>query len=286
MIILIEEQLNEKLERIGDDVFATDSAGDIMNWIINKPKPYRIAYDKDRDIWIIGDAKNNTHRTMTIDLVDSNYILDYIKPEQFDKWREEYGLRYYTDSETYNDVAWNIECSLYGLIFIPNDYEYYDYEDSGFYAISYPIETGRIYVRRAHYFSPDGVFSDLYNKLKMFGYLKKEKKSLDSILKLMQEKGLTGREALNRFTMIAHDMDFPSDLVDTFLDEHEFDFYPEGFPQTNMWLKAKWIEAKKIYGDDIEAVSKYFKKEAEQRYSRDRIVKFMNDNLYFIMGVK
>lgn len=279
MIILREENLKEKLERISDDdVFATDSVGDIVNWLINKPKPYRIVYDRCRDIWIIGDANKNTHRTMTIDLVDSDYILDYIKPEQFDAWRNQYNMKYYTDSEVYNEVAWNIETDLYGIIFIPNNYDYYDYEDSGFYSISYPIETGQIYVRKAIYFSPDGVFSPLFNKLKMFGYLKKDKKSLDDILRWVQHKAFDSRTMLIKFIEISGDMEFPSDLVDEYIDKHEFDFYPDGMPHINSWLKTKWWEAKKLYPDDFAEATAYFKEEAEKQYSQERILKFLTDN--------
>ena len=279
MIILHEEKLNEKFERISDDdVFATDSVREIVNWLINKPKPYRIVYDRARDIWIIGDATKNTHRTMTIDLVDSDYILDYIGPEQFDAWRKEYNMESYTDSEVYNEVAWNIEADLYGIIFIPNNYDYYDYEDSGFYSISYPIETGQIFVRKAAYFSPNGVFSPLFNKLKMFGYLKKDKKSLDDIFKWVQRKAFNSRTMLIKFIEIAHDMEFPRDLIDEYIDKHEFDFYPEGMPYINSWLKTKWWEAKKLYPDDFEEATAYFKEEAEKKYSQERILRFMTDN--------
>ena len=42
--------LDERLEEIASSTYATDSAQDIANWIVNKPKPYRVIYDKTYEI--------------------------------------------------------------------------------------------------------------------------------------------------------------------------------------------------------------------------------------------
>ena len=54
--------LDERLEDIGNSTYCTDSAQDIANWIVNKPKPYRVIYDKTYDVWCIADAAVQTHK--------------------------------------------------------------------------------------------------------------------------------------------------------------------------------------------------------------------------------
>ena len=36
--------INERLEEVAPSTYATDSAQDIANWLVNKPKPYRVIY--------------------------------------------------------------------------------------------------------------------------------------------------------------------------------------------------------------------------------------------------
>ena len=66
--------LTEGLDEVADGTYCTDYVGDVANWILNKPKPYRILYDKKFDIWCIADAMKNTHKDMSIDMFDDGYV--------------------------------------------------------------------------------------------------------------------------------------------------------------------------------------------------------------------
>lgn len=56
------EKLDEKFEEIADDMFATNSAYDVINQMKNKPKPIRLVYDKDINYYFIGDAYSYIHQ--------------------------------------------------------------------------------------------------------------------------------------------------------------------------------------------------------------------------------
>lgn len=170
MILL--NTINEKLEEISNGTYATDSVVDISNWLLNKPKPYRIVYDNKFDIWMIADATKNTHRDMAIDLIDSDtlFALDYIKDSDIDGMRKRCKFNDgWTDAEAYADCGFDYEEFLAGLFFIPDNYKYSDYEESGFYKETVKITTGTIFARNNREFTADGHFKDLYIKLKRLG---------------------------------------------------------------------------------------------------------------------
>ena len=73
------DDLNESLEEIASGTYCTDYVGDIVNWLLNKPKPYRIVYDRYYDVWCIADAMQNTHKDMSIDMFDSDYLYGVAK---------------------------------------------------------------------------------------------------------------------------------------------------------------------------------------------------------------
>ena len=172
--------LNEKLEEIANSTFATDLAGDIANWILNKPKAYRILYDKKYDVWVIADAMQNTHKDMSIDLFDSDYLYGVARhlDDDITKMREEDNLGAgWTDAEVYSDYGFD-HYILKGLFFIPKHMRYGDYEESGFYSCEIPIKSGSIFVQRYSEFSDSGIFKDLYNKLDVLGAIPKPIKSI------------------------------------------------------------------------------------------------------------
>ena len=116
---LIENIITERLEKLTDNSYITDSVYDIKNLITNKSKLYRILYDRNIDKWMIGDGYNLVH---------------------YDMFRKAYNDYYYADQQdfidsigTYNNY-WeiglkgsfeynedDIEPYLYCLIFIPNN---------------------------------------------------------------------------------------------------------------------------------------------------------------------
>lgn len=57
----MNRRLIESLEEISDGIYATQSAYDIRNLLINKPKDYRIVYDDNIHYYLIGDAKRFIH---------------------------------------------------------------------------------------------------------------------------------------------------------------------------------------------------------------------------------
>lgn len=161
--------LNETLEEISPSTYCTDSAEDIVNWLLNKPKPYRILYDKYLDVWCIADATMNTHKDMSIDMFDSGYL--YNNPEHIDidsyvmEMRKERRFNDgYTDAEVYSDYAFR-KLILLGCFFIPDGKEYRDYEESGFYSVKTKITTGTIFTNARG--DLEDFFTPLYNKLRI-----------------------------------------------------------------------------------------------------------------------
>lgn len=181
--------LAERLEEICQSTYATDSAQDIANWLVNKPKPYRILYDRYYDVWVIAHANDQTHSDMAIDLFDSNYLYGVAKDLDGDIQRirndesNSHGDYYssgWTDAEVYQDYGFD-HYQLKGLIFIPYGMEYRDYEESGFYSYKKNISTGTIFTQRPTEFSSDGIFKSLYNKLAIMKALQPEKKEVESL---------------------------------------------------------------------------------------------------------
>lgn len=179
--------LAERLEEICQSTYATDSAQDIANWIVNKPKPYRILYDRYYDVWVIAHANDQTHSDMAIDLFDSNYLYGVAKDLDGDiqrirndesNSRGDYYSSGWTDAEVYQDYGFD-HYQLKGLIFIPFGMKYRDYEESGFYSYKKDIATGTIFTQRPTEFSSDGIFKSLYNKLAIMKALQPDK-SIDT----------------------------------------------------------------------------------------------------------
>ena len=166
--------IDERLEEITSSTYATDSAQDIANWLVNKPKPYRVIYDKTYDVWCIADANMQTHKDMSIDLFDSDYLYSVARhlDDDIKRMREEDKLNSgWTDAEVYSDYQFD-HYNIKGLIFIPNGYEYEDYEESGFYSAKTELTNGTMFTTKASEFSDSGIFKSLYLKLKIMGVIK------------------------------------------------------------------------------------------------------------------
>lgn len=179
----------EKLEQLTDHVYATDSVTDIANWIVNKPKTYRILYDEQRDIWGIADAKNVTHKQICRDMYDSGYVIvpdDYIA-----KARKRFDM-YYADTaaDVFAQDAFYGNGKVYAAIFLPSNIAYKDYEEQGFYTAETMLEDGSIFTRRREYFSENGPMKDLYRKLKIMGQITGERRSLEDLEKMAREEEL------------------------------------------------------------------------------------------------
>lgn len=215
--------LDERLEDIGNSTYCTDSAQDIANWIVNKPMPYRIIYDKKYDVWCIADAEVQTHKDMSIDLFDSGYLYGVSRDLDADieRMRKEDNLNDgWTDAEAYSDYQFD-HYNIKGLIFIPENMEYRDYEESGFYSAKTELVNGTMFTTRHSEFSDSGIFKSLYLKLKIMGAIKPEiealwKKAL--LLKFDSDK------MLNWFYDVAGKHGYSDTEISRFIDDHLTDY--------------------------------------------------------------
>lgn len=215
--------LDERLEDIGNSTYCTDSAQDIANWIVNKPMPYRVIYDKKYDVWCIADAEFQTHKDMSIDMFDSNYLYGIAKDldSDIELMRKEDNLNDgWTDAEAYSDYQFD-HYNIKGLIFIPENMEYRDYEESGFYSAKTELVNGTIFTTRHSEFSDSGIFKSLYLKLKIMGAIKPEiealwKKAL--LLKFDPDK------MLNWFYDTAGKHGYSDTEISRFIDDHLVDY--------------------------------------------------------------
>ena len=65
----VMESVNERFEEIDENIFATNSGYDVINYCKNKPKAYRIVYDNNTSYYYIGHAYNYIHQ----DLIEAAY---------------------------------------------------------------------------------------------------------------------------------------------------------------------------------------------------------------------
>lgn len=159
----------ETLEEIASGTYCTDSVSDIVNWLLNKPKAYRILYDKFLDVWCIANALENTHKDMSIDMFDSDYLYGNTEHVDIDSYvlemrKEKRFNDGYTDAEVYSDYSFR-KLRLMGCFFIPDGQKYRDYEESGFYSIKTKITTGTIFTQARG--DLENFFTPLYNKLRI-----------------------------------------------------------------------------------------------------------------------
>ena len=219
LVLRISEKvsLDERLEEIASGTYATESATDIANWILNKPKPYRILYDAKYNVWCIADAMSQTHKDMSIDLFDSDYLYGVAKDLDGDiatmRKLGDFNSGY-TDAEVYSDFGFD-KYNLKGLFFTPNDMNYRDYEESGFYSHEVPITTGTIFVSNPYEFSENGIFKDLYKKLDRMDALTK---SLRAIYAECRKE--YGANWLDYFYDEAEEYEYDEDEVQEFLNNY------------------------------------------------------------------
>jgi len=213
-----ELTINENLEEIAPSTYCTDSAKDIANWIVNKPKPYRILYDVKYDIWCIADAMSQTHRDMSIDMFDTDtkYLYGYARDLDNDIIKMRQIGNYssgWTDAEVYSDFQFEHR-NLVGMIFIPNNMNYRDYEESGFYENQTRLTTGTMFTLFP--FNSTGVFKDLYRKL---FYMNAIPVSLKQLFKNCYKE--MGSDCLDKFYQDAEAMGYSESEIQDFLNSPE-----------------------------------------------------------------
>lgn len=84
--------INEGLEELESNLYATKSVYDIRNLLKNKPKDYRIIEDNNIGYYFIGDGKDYTHYGMLFNAAESGLYADIIS--------DELELREYFENET------------------------------------------------------------------------------------------------------------------------------------------------------------------------------------------
>lgn len=85
----LQESLNERLEKLEDGIYATPSGYDILNWMKNKPKPYRIVYDNNIKNYFIGDAYECIHLDITEAAYNSGFYPDMLSVNDVDDYTRE-----------------------------------------------------------------------------------------------------------------------------------------------------------------------------------------------------
>ena len=150
--------LAESLHKLGSNCFITDSPYDIKNLIMNKPKLYRILYDSNIDMYMIGDGNEIIHWDMINEARKLGY---YANQEEF---IDELGgtLDNYVETGIYGIYEDEIEVDPYliYIIYSPDEEEFRLGEDG--YQARYPLENGVIYTRDSYLED-----CDLYKVLKV-----------------------------------------------------------------------------------------------------------------------
>lgn len=134
------DNLNEKLEELTDGVYATQSAYDILNLFKNKPKAYRVVYDKNNRYYFIGDALKYIHS----DLISAAYHQGFYYDE-FDRGSRDEIVIYLGNNLETQDILM--------LSFFPKDFgdikAIDDDRSSDWYTHKYVYDFGTIYTQEA-----------------------------------------------------------------------------------------------------------------------------------------
>lgn len=67
-------RISESVEKI-DDILVFDYVGDVVNLLLNKPRPYRICYDPQNDVYGVGDAYKYIHGFIEKGMRQLGYII-------------------------------------------------------------------------------------------------------------------------------------------------------------------------------------------------------------------
>ncbi len=141
----VNENLTESLQRLASNAFITDSPYQIRDLLVNKPKLYRILYDKNIDRYMIGDGMDVIHW----DLIEAAYDQGYYY--KMDDFIDEIGtldnyVEFGQGGQFIDDRE--IESYLIYMVFSPDEDSFYLGEDG--YQFKYPLSFGTIYTRDSY----------------------------------------------------------------------------------------------------------------------------------------
>jgi hypothetical protein len=155
----IRRSIFASLKQLADgDVLLTDYAGDIVNLLVNKPKPYRIVYNDIDDVYLIADAHDYLHLDMIQIALDEGYTP---KSAEF--------MKKYGESAEYFDSNRTVN-----LVFLPTENigSFGDYPDIYYtmeFGYEFPITTGSVFTKdkfTKNYFKKSA--PELYSKLQKY----------------------------------------------------------------------------------------------------------------------
>ena len=152
--------IKESFQKIDDGgILLTDYAGDIANLLINKPKSYRILWNKHDDVYLVADAMTYIHEEMTEKALEEGWLpktQEVMKKRNMDV--DEYDKFF---SENIIFISKDEMESTFSKNFYSMAMSEYGYE--------YPIKTGSVFTKGdfgSGYLSR--YFGDLYKRLKNY----------------------------------------------------------------------------------------------------------------------
>lgn len=203
--------IQEKLENISGEVFATDYAGDIANLLLNKPKAYRVLYDSKYGAYAIADAMNITHAQLARTLFDSGYIMP--TPEELQVMRKNvHATSSASDAQIYYHNGFYGDNSFCSFMFMPSDYRYSAYDDLSIYTNETRIKSGIIYCYNKRDLTAKGILKDLFTVLKQRDAFPK---SLEKLFRSCKD--------ISEFTIIAQENGYTAGEAADFIDNNLYD---------------------------------------------------------------
>jgi len=147
----IDESLNEKLEKLQDGIWATKYSSDIINWMKNKPKQYRVIYDKSINYYFVCDAFNYIHQDMIEEAYYQGFYPDMLSA---------------SDARDYADEQ--IGKNLLFFAFAPKNSKISDLEKSSDgYTRKYVYDFGTIYCHELTPLKNFSIYKDLGEPLEI-----------------------------------------------------------------------------------------------------------------------
>lgn len=151
-------QIRESFKKLDINFLITDYVGDVVNLLVNKPKPYRITYIKYDDLYIIADAEKFVHYDMTDKAIELGYLpksKEFMSRCNMDL--EEFDS-YYTDNLIFLTDADLTNFGSYSDIYATTEFGY-----------EYPITTGSLFTKSKYSKNYLKIaVPDLYDKLQKY----------------------------------------------------------------------------------------------------------------------
>ena len=177
----INKNIMERFEEIESQIFATNSVYDVINILKNKPKSYRVVFDKKLNYYFIGDARNYIH----LDLLEAAFRSGF-----YPEFYSEAEMQDYMD-----DTLFNEDILLFA--FYPTESHAQDIEKSSDgYTRKYVYDFGVIYAHEETPLEGSALYKKLGDPIKKenifedFNMKNNFKKLNEQLQKFLEEKQL------------------------------------------------------------------------------------------------